>query len=95
MLPPAVPSNVVADMVMFPAMVRFSVSMLIIPALPLPILSTVILPGPEMLIFSGANMLMLPPSSLAVVRIETNPESVKLILRSGSILPISPSPSLL
>ena len=94
MLPPSPVLDVAADIVVFSAMVRFAVSMLMVPALPEPVVSTVILPSPEMLMFSGANIFILPPSPLAVVRAEMKPFSVKVILRSGSILPISPSPCL-
>ena len=93
-LPPSPVLEVAAEIVVFSAMVRFWVSMLMIPALPAPVVSTVILPSPVMSIVSGANMLMLPPSPLAVVRAEMKPESVKVMLMSGSVLAISASPCL-
>ena len=86
MLPPSPVSDVAADIVVFSAMVRFSVSMLMMPALPAPSVSTVILPSPEIFMFSGANILMLPPSPLAVVRADMKPFSVKVMLRLGLFL---------
>ena len=90
MLPPFPLSDVDADMVVFSAIVRFSVSMLIVPASPLPVVSTVILPSPVMLMFSGANMLMSPPSPMEVVRADMKPFSLKVILRLGSNPPLIP-----
>ena len=55
-LPPSPLSDVDADIVVFSAIVRFSVWMSIVPALPLPVVSTEIFPSPEMLIFSGADI---------------------------------------
>ena len=94
-LPPAPLLEVAAEMSIPSAIVRFWVWMFISPALPVPSVSTVILPLPWMLMFSGAVILMLPPLPLEVVRAEIKPFSVKVILRSGSNSPIcSPTPLL-
>ena len=61
MLPPAPLLEVAADMVMSSDIVRFWLWMLISPALPVPSVSTVILPLPWMFMFSVATRLMLPP----------------------------------
>ena len=94
MIPPFPLLDVDADMVVFSDMVRFLVSMLIVPAFPVPVVSTVILPSPAIFMFSGAKRLMLPPSPLASVRADIKPLSVKVILRSGSNS-LSCSPTLL
>jgi hypothetical protein len=54
MLPPFPLSDVDADIFTFSAIVRFSVSMLMMPAFPLPLVSTVMLPSPLIFMFSGA-----------------------------------------
>jgi len=66
--PPFPLSDVDADIFVFSAIVRFSVSMLIMPASPLPSLSTVIRPSPVIFMFSGANILMSPPFPRDLVR---------------------------
>ncbi len=86
MVPPSPLSDVDADMVVFSAIVRFSVSILMVPASPLPVLSTEIKPSPEISMFSGALMLMLPPLPMDVVRADIKPCSVKVMLRLGSVL---------
>ena len=82
--PPFPLSDVDADMVVFSAIVRFLLSILIIPASPLPVVSTEIKPSPKMLMFSGANILILPPSPVEEVRAEIKPCSVKVMLRLGA-----------
>ena len=86
--PPFPLSDVDADIFVFSAIVRFSVSMLIMPASPLPSLSTVIRPSPSPVIFmfSGANILMSPPFPRDLVLAEMKPWSVKVILMFGSVL---------
>ena len=83
MLPPAPLLDVVAEIVVPSAIVKFWVSMLMMPAFPVPWVSTVICPSPVMFIVSGANKLMLPPLPLDVVRADMKPELLKLMFRSG------------
>mgnify|MGYP001148671788 CR=1 FL=1 len=73
MLPPSPLLDVDADMVMSSAIVRFLVLTWSWPALPVPSVSTVILPFPIMFMVSGANKLMLPPLPLDVVRADMKP----------------------
>ena len=65
---------------------RFSVWMLMVPASPLPVVSTEIFPSPEISIFSGARIFMLPPLPMEVLRAETKPFSVNSIFRLGLFL---------
>ena len=83
MLPPSPLLDVDADMVMSSAIVRFLVLTWSWPALPVPSVSTVILPFPVMFMVFGANKLMLPPLPLDVVRADMKPLLLKLIFRSG------------
>ena len=83
MLPPCPLSEVVADMVMSSDIVRFWVWIFISPALPVPSVSTVILPLPWMFMFSGAVISIFPPLPLSVVRAEMKPLLLKLISMSG------------
>ena len=73
MLPPSPLLDVDADMVMSSAIVRFLVLTWSWPALPVPSVSTVILPFPVMFMVSGANKLMWPPLPLDVVRADMKP----------------------
>ena len=73
MWPPSPLLDVDADMVMSSAIVRFFVLTWSWPALPLPSVSTVILPFPVMFMVSGANKLMWPPLPLDVVRADMKP----------------------
>ena len=83
MLPPSPLSEVAAEIVMFSAIVRLGVWMLISPALPVPWVSTVILPPPVMFTFSGAVINMLPPLPESKVRAEMKPDSLNSIFSSG------------
>ena len=81
---PALPALFVSAEILTPSVrVRLVVSMLMLPASPVPVVSTEILPSPEISIFSGAVILMLPPLPVDVVRAEMKPELLKLISRSG------------
>ena len=53
-----------------------------LPALPLPLVSAVIVPSPLILIVSGAVRLISPPAPLAVVKVESIAVSVNLIFSS-------------
>ena len=86
MLPPFPLSDVDAEMVVFSAIVRFLVSMLMVPALPLPSVSTEIKPSPEMSMFSGALMSMLPPLPVDDVEAEMKPSLLNVISMSGLFL---------
>ena len=61
MLPAAPALLVSAEMAIPSVRVRFWASILISPALPVPVVSTEIFPSPVISMFSGANILMLPP----------------------------------
>ena len=84
---PAFPAAVVDAVISMPsAIVRFWVLMLILPASPAPVVSTEIFPSPEISIFSGAVILMLPPLPVEVVRAEMKPWLLKLMSQSGVLL---------
>ena len=84
---------VLADICVPLVTVREPVLILISPALPLPTVSTVILPSPVISIVSGALILILPPLPIDVVEAEIKPSLVKVILRLGSNSPnCSPTP---
>ena len=74
-----------ADIATLSDRVRFWVSILIAPALPCSVVSTDILPSPLMLMFSGANMLMLPPLPVEFVEAEMKPSLLKVISRFGLV----------
>ena len=57
-----------------------------VPALPVPLVSVVILPCPRMSIKLGADRLIFPPFPDALVRAEIKPSLVKRIFKSGLLL---------
>ena len=84
---PAFPSPVVDAVIDTPSdVVRFWVSMLIMPALPILFVVTLISPLPEIVIFSGADMSMLPPLPVEEVEAEMKPSLLKLMSRLGVLL---------
>ena len=65
---------------------RFSVWMPIIPALPVPDVSTAMKPSPDMSMFSGALMNILPPLPVEEVEAEMKPSLLKVMSRSELFL---------
>ena len=55
-----------------------------VPASPLPVVSTEIFPSPEISIFSGARIFMLPPFPVDEVEAEMNPSFLKVMSSFGS-----------
>ena len=60
--------------------------MLILPASPVPVVSTEILPSPVMSMVSRALILIFPPLPMEVVRAEIKPWLLKLMSKSGLLL---------
>lgn len=80
--PPFPLSDVDADIFVFSAIVRFSVSILMMPAFPLPSVSTFMMPSPVIFMFSGALMNMLPPLPVEEVEADIKPLAFKVMSRS-------------
>ena len=81
---PAFPALLVSAEMLTPSVrVRFCVSTVMLPASPVPVVSTEILPSPEISIFSGALILIFPPLPLEMVEAEMKPWLLKLMSRSG------------